>query len=320
MESDISRRSAIVAGAMTILLAACSRGSGSGANSVLRVGDQRGSIKSLLDTAGLLKDVPYPIEWAQFPVGAPLIEAMKAGAIDFGYVGSSTLTFGLAANVPLKAVSTWRFGGPGSALLVPPNSPIRTLADLKGRRIALVRGSPGHLLVAETLRSANIPFSAVTIINMNPADAKAALNARSIDAWAIWDPYFAIGQQQDHLHPIITSEHFGGEVETGAATPSAIADKRPQILDFITRVDRGFQWAAAHPEPFAAAFAADTGLSPEIAHIVKSRMKVTVEPIITDASIARHQHVADIYADIGLIPHRLDISKVYDRSFVIPAR
>lgn len=320
MQQGISRRHVLIAGAASAFLAACSRG-GDGkaaAGAVLRVGDQRGSIKSLLNAAGELRDVPYPVEWAVFPVGAPLVEAMKAGAVDFGYVGSSTLTFGLAAGVPLKAVSTWKMEGAGSALLVPPHSTIRTVADLRGKRIAVVRGSPGHLLVAEALRRAGVPITAVTIINMPPADAKAALGTGSVDAWSIWDPYFAIGQKQDRLRPITTGADFGSEVETGAATPAAITDKRPQILDFIARVDRGFRWAAAHPEPFIAAFAADTGLSLDIARIVKTRMKVTVEHSISDASIARHQEVADTYADLGVIPHRLDIAKVYDRSFVIP--
>lgn len=314
---SMDRRSVLTGAAAIVALAACSRGNGDAA-ATLRVGDQRGSIRSLLSGAGELADLSYPLEWAQFPVGAPLIEAMKAGAVDFGYVGSSTLTFGLAANVPLKAVSTWRFEGPGSALLVPPDSPIRTLADLSGRRIALVRGSPGHLLVAEALDRANIPVSSVTIVNMSPADAKAALGVGSVDAWSIWDPYFAIGEQQDRLRPLVTSADFGSEIETGVATPVAIVDKRPQLLDFITRVDRGWRWADAHPEKFIASYAAETGLSLDIARIVKTRMKVVMEPTISDASIARHQGVADIYANIGLIPRRLNIAEVYDRSFTIP--
>lgn len=317
-----ARRRTVLAGGLALMLApqitACSRGAEPKAGKrVLRVGDQRGSTRALLNAAGELASIPYPVEWALFAVGAPLIEAMKAGAVDFGYVGSSTMTFGLAANAPLKAISTWRIEGVGSALLVPPDSPIKTLADLRGKRIALVRGSPGHLLVAQALRSAGVPMDAVTIVNLAPGDAKAALGARAVDAWSIWDPYFAIGQQQDHLRLLVTSAQFGGEVETGVATLEAIADKRTALLDFIGRVQRGYAWAEANPEAFAKVFATDTGVPLEIARIVKSRVHIIVEPTISDVSIARHQRAADIYADLGVVPRHLDIAKVYDRSFVI---
>ena len=321
-EWNAQRRTVLAAGLALLLapqIVACSRKPESKAGRrVLRVGDQRGSTRALLNAAGELASIPYPVEWALFAVGAPLIEAMKAGAVDFGYVGSSTMTFGLAANAPLKAISTWQIEGVGSALLVPPDSSIRTLADLRGKRIAVVRGSPGHLLVAQALRSAGIPIDAVTIVNLAPGDAKAALGAHAVDAWSIWDPYFAIGQQQDHLRPLASSAQFGGEVETGVATLEAIADKRTELLDFIGRVRRGYAWAEANPEKYAEVFAKDTGVPLDIARIVKTRVHITVEPSISDASIARHQRAADIYADIGLIPHHLAIAKVYDRSFMMP--
>lgn len=299
-------------------VAGCSRSAGGGGRITLRVGDQRGSIKSLLAAAGELGGIPYPIEWAIFAVGAPLVEAMKAGAVDFGYVGSSTMTFGLAANAPLKAISTWRIRGVGSGLLVAADGPIRAVADLRGRRIAIVRGSPGHLLVAEALRSAHVPIAEVTLINLAPGDAKAALASGSIDAWSIWDPYFAIGEREDHLRAIATSAQFGGEIETGVATEAAIATKRAALLDFIGRVRRGYAWAERHPEDFARAYARDTGLPLDIARLVKSRIHIEVEPRVSDAVVAEHQRAADIYAEIGVIPGRLDIASVYDRSFVIP--
>lgn len=322
--SRIEQRRAMITGMVAAVLAApsivgCSRQAGHGGETVLRVGDQRGQTRSLLEAAGELTGVPYRIEWAIFAVGAPLIEAMKAGAVDFGYVGSSTMTFGLAARAPLKAITTWRMHGAGSGLLVGANSPIRSIADLRGKRIAIVRGSPGHLLVARALRSARVPIDAVTLLNLAPGDAKAALASGSVDAWAIWDPYLAIGEREDHLRVIATSEQFGGEIETGVATDDVIATKRAALLDFLGRVRRGYGWAERHPEEFARAFARDTGLPLDIARLVKSRIHVKVEPRISDAAVAEHQRAADVYADIGVIPRRLDVASVYDRSFVLPA-
>ena len=283
---------------------------------VLHVGDQRGSTRALLQGAGELDHVPYKIEWDVFPVGAPLIEAMKAGAVDFGYVGSSTMTFGLAAGAPIKAINVWRFDGPGSGILVAGNGPIKTVADLRGKRIAVVRGSPGHLLVIEALEQAGVPLKDVTIVNLSAGDAKAALTSGSIDAWSIWDPFLAIGEQQDHDRVIITS----AQLACGVASDSAIAAKRAQLLDFIGRVQRAYAWAEAHPEAAARSYAAETGVPLDIARIVRGRQHAVVLTSVTDEAIAAHQHAADLYARVGLIPKHIDIAQVYDRSFVIGGR
>lgn len=284
---------------------------------VLRVGDQRGATFSLLKAAGELDHVPYKIEWATFSVGAPLVEAIKAGAVDFGYVGSSTMTFGLASGAPLKAIGVWRFHGPGSGLMVRPDGPIQSLADLRGKRIAVVRGSPAHLFVAQLLRNTGIPNDAVTWVFLPPSDAKAAMAGRSIDAWAIWDPYLAIGEREDHLRVLATSEKVSSEVECAVASAQATLTKRAELLDFMARVRRAYRWSETHKEAFARAYAQETGLPIEIARIARGRMQVEVLQKITDEAIAQHQKGADLYADIGVIPKRIDIAQVYDRSFVL---
>lgn len=314
----LSRRTALLAAlGAAQSLAACSRPTASSSSVVLHVGDQRGAIRSLLRAAGELEAAPYRIEWNVFPVGAPLIEAMKAGAVDFGYVGSSTMTFGLASGAGLKAINVWRFTGLGSGLLVRGDGPIHGLGDLRGRRIAVVRGSPGHLLVVEALRAAKIPLDAVTLVFLSAGDAKAALASGSIDAWSIWDPYLAIAER-DGGRILATSQQLAPEVECGVASENAVARKRPQLLDFIARVQRAYAWSETHKEAMAEAYAADTGVPLDIARIVRGRMHVQVLPRVTDDAIATHQKAADVYADIGLIPRRIDIAKVYDRSFVLP--
>ena len=286
---------------------------------VLHIGDQRGSIHSLLKAAGELDHVPYAIEWDTFPVGAPLVEAIKDGAVDFGYVGASTVTFGLASGAPLKVVNVWRFHGPGSGLLVAGGGPIHSLADLRGKTIAVVRGSPGHLLVIEALQSAGVPLDAVKIVNLSPGDAKAALSSGAVDAWAIWDPYLAIGETQDHDRVLITSDKLAAEVECGVASEKATQTKRAELTDFLARVRRAWLWGEQHPDAVARAYAADTGVPLDLARLVRGRMKVEVLPQVTDEAIAVHQHDADLYAAIGLIPRRIDVAQTYDRSFVLPA-
>lgn len=318
MVQSLSRRAvALAAAPLALGLFGCSPGKA--ATTTLVVGDQRGATRSLLSAAGELEHVPYPLKWAIFPVGAPLIEAMKAGAVDFGYVGSSTMTFGLGAGGGLKAISVWRFTGPGSGLLVRGDGPIHTLADLRGRRITVVRGSPGHLLAVRALRAARIPLDAVTFVYLSAGDAKGAMATGAVDAWAIWDPYMAIAEQQDHARILTTSGQISPEVECGVASQTAIDSKRALLLDFIGRVRRAHDWAETHKEAMARAYAADTGVPLAIAEIVEGRSHVQVLPSVTDEAIALHQQAADLYAEIGLIPRRIDVSAIYDRSFTLAA-
>ncbi|MDE1149890.1 MAG: ABC transporter substrate-binding protein [Azospirillaceae bacterium] len=283
----------------------------------LRVGDQRGAVQVLLKAAGELENVPYRIEWALFPVGAPLVEALNADAIDFGYVGDATTTFALAAGARLKTINVWEFGQGGSAIVVPEAAPYRIAADLRGHRIGLVRGSPGHLLVVAALKQAGVPLSDVTLVYLSAADAKAALGSGSIDAWAIWDPYVAAAQLQDHMRILVNGKGVVSEVECGVASDGVIAAKRTQLVDFIGRVRRAYQWAETHRQEQAEAYARDTGTPIEVATLTFSRHEVAVLPAVTDAAIATHQAVADLYFEAGVIPRRVEVAQTYDRSFTL---
>ena len=121
------------------------------AQETLRVGDQKGNAQAVMEAAGVLKDVPYRIEWKEFAAAAPLLEAIGAGAIDTGLVGDAPFTFAAAANVPVKAITAIRQSGDGLAILVPETSAIKSFDDLKGKKIATGRGSVGHQLILAAL-------------------------------------------------------------------------------------------------------------------------------------------------------------------------
>ncbi len=314
-KNSLSRRKVLASGGAVVVAASAGRAV---AGDALRVGDQRGGTKALLQAAGLLDSIPYPIEWAVFPVGAPLVEAMNAGAVDFGYVGDATTTFGLASGVPIKAINVWRFHGVGSGLAVRNDGPIHSIADLPGKRIAVVRGSPGHLLIAAVLENANIPIASVNLVYLSAADAKGAFVGGAIDGWAIWDPYLAGAQLENNARVIITSDKVIEEVETGIATLDAIKTKRAQLLDFIGRTRKAYQWVSANKAAYAHVFAQQTGVTQPIADLSIQRQNIEVLSSVPDDAIALHQRVADIYFRIGLLSRKLDISQAYDRSFVIP--
>ena len=155
----------------------------------LRVGDQKGNARAVMEAAGVLNDVPYKIDWKEFPAAAPLLEALSAGAIETGLVGDAPFTFAAAAKVPVKAIAAIRQTREGLAILVPKGSEIKSFADLKGKKIGTGRGSVGHQLLLAALEKHGLTASDVQLVFLLPSDAKVAYSSGSIDAWSTWEPY-----------------------------------------------------------------------------------------------------------------------------------
>ena len=203
------------------------------AGATLVVGDQKGGSRALMEAAGVLADVPYTIEWREFPAAAPLLEALNAGAIDTGIVGDAPMIFAQAAGVPLKAIGAWRSDPVGTAIVAPAGSPIRTPADLKGKRIATGKGSIGHYLALVALESAGLATSDAEIVFLLPADAKAAFVSGAIDAWSSWDPYTSLVRLVDGATVVADGRGITSGLGFQVASEHAIATKRAALDDFL---------------------------------------------------------------------------------------
>jgi sulfonate transport system substrate-binding protein len=300
---------------LAMLVLACHAASAAAADVVVRIGDSKGVYKALLTAAGELDGLAYRVEWAEFPATAPALEALAAGAIDLRGSAAAPLIFAMASGAPLKAVAAYRLQGPREAvaLLVLPQSPIRTVQDLRGKRVGTNKGSVGHHLVLAALQRANIPFDQVTIQYLLPSEAKAALEGGSVDAWSTWDPYVSIGEVQDHLRPVV--DGTGLPITDGVLVTNveSIAGKRAALADFIARWARAQRWALEHSQAYAKLYASLTGLTLETTSQVIRHMNYDVVPI--DQAIMRdHQEVADLYLKAGVIHQRVDVSGAFDLS------
>ena len=284
------------------------------AETVLKVGDQRGNQRAVMEAANVLRDVPYRITWVEFPAAAPLIEAMNAEAIDAGVVGDAPFTFGFAAGVQMKVIATRRSTQQGLALLVKGDSPARTLADLKGKRIATGRGSIGHFLVLAALRRAGLPDDAVHWAFMLPADARTALIAGSVDAWSTWEPYTSQLEVVDGARQILNGEGLTPGQGFQIASQAAIAGKRDALGDFITRITVARRWANGHPDAYAESWAKLMGFPVGVPQHWFARTREDVA-VIDDRSIRDEQAVIDIYAAAGLLRNRIEAKDAFDPSF-----
>ncbi|AWN45155.1 aliphatic sulfonates ABC transporter substrate-binding protein [Methylobacterium terrae] len=289
------------------------------AETVLRVGDQKGGSRALMEAAGVLDGLPYRLEWREFPAAAPLLEALNAGAIDTGIAGDAPFTFAAAAGAPIKAIFAIRQNQAGLALLVRPDSPVRSFADLKGRRIATGRGSIGHMLVLAQGESAGWGPGDVALSFLLPADAQMALTSGAIDAWATWEPYTSQLEVSGRARIVADGRGLTPGLSFQIARDDAIASKRPALEDFVRRLAQARVWGTAHQQAFARRWSALIGLPEAVPLAWFRRADIRPAPI-DEGVIADEQRVADLYHRAGLIPRRLEAPSVFDPSFGDAAR
>ena len=284
------------------------------AQTTLRVGDQKGNSQAVMEAAGVLKDVPYKIEWKEFPAAASLLEALGAGAIETGLVGDAPFTFAAAANVPVKAIAAVRQSRDGLAVLVPEQSSIKSFDDLRGKKIATGRGSIGHQLILAALEARGWKPDDVQIAFLAPSDAKVAYTQGSIDAWSTWEPYVSQEEVLFKSRRVITGESLTPGLGFQVATPTAIKDKRPELEDFVRRLAAARAWSAGNVSSYAETWGKLMNIPTSVPLNWLTRAKIRITPI-DDAVIADEQTTIDLYFRSGLIKQKLNAADIVDRSF-----
>lgn len=287
-------------GSLALIAAMAVSACGGATRPVLKVGSQRGGTKALMLSSGALDGASYTVEWSEFPAAQNLLEAVGAGAIDVGLAGDAPFQFAYQSGSPIKAISaqsTLPTPREALAIVVPAQSAVRSLADLRGKRVATTRGSIGHYLVLRALDAAKLPFDAVRITFLSPSDAKAAFSSGAVDAWSVWVPYLsaAIGEGAR----VVVDEHdlfrgYGFEV----AGDQAIAAKRDLLRDFVKREGTALEWAAAHPDAYAQVLARETGLPPDVARLMVEKSLRRAVPI-DDRLVADQRTVFDTFRRAG---------------------
>ncbi len=276
-----------------------------GAPAQLRIGFQKSAVNLVLVKQAGVLEKRWPatrVQWVEFPAGPQLLEALAVGSLDFGLTGDSPPVFAQAAGKPLLYVAAEPSKPLSSAILVKPASPLATLADLKGLRVALQKGSSAHFLLVRAVEKAGLAWSDIQPVYLPPSDARAAFERDSVDAWAIWDPFYAATEVDLKPRVLATGQGLSGNHSFYLASP-AFAEQHPlalQVLfDALTAAD-----AFVHAERAQAVqqIAAFSGLPvPVVQLFLQRRPRSPVGPL-TPAIVAEQQLVADSFARLGLIP------------------
>ena len=280
------------------------------ADNVIRIGYQKYGTLVLLKARGSLEKRLAPlhveVKWTEFPAGPQLLEGLNVGSIDFGIAGEAPPIFAQAAGADLVYVGSEPSASAGEAILVPKDSPIRTVAELKGKKVALNKGSNVHFLLVKLLEKAGVQYKDIDTVFLTPADARAAFERGSVDAWAIWEPFLAAAQRQTGAriladgNGVVSNHQFFLASRTYAVRR---ADVVAIVLEELAIVD---QWAKTNPKEAAAALQPQIGLDQPTLELALSRGGYGVAPM-NDAVLAEQQGIADTFYDLRLIPKHINV-------------
>ena len=276
----------------------------------LRIGYQKNGSLVILRRQGTLEALLGPggttVQWVEFTAGPPMLEALNAGAIDFGATGDMPPIFAQAAGADLVYVGAQPIRGVSSAILVPRDAPIQSLADLKGKRVAFTKGSSAHHVVIKALDRAGLKPSDIQPINLQPSDAAAAFRTRGIDAWSIWDPFYAIAELDPGTRVLTTAEGLAPTSYFFLARRAFAAAEPGTVSALLDAINGAARWAASHPDELAALMAEVTGVPLPAQQLAAPRGVYVVQPVDEEV-IARQQGIADTFHRLRVIPTRVDV-------------
>ncbi|WP_413733879.1 aliphatic sulfonate ABC transporter substrate-binding protein [Sodalis sp. RH21] len=310
--SRAPRRLIYIAAALLALLTHIS----ARADTELRIGYQKSStLMTLLKLQGTLeKDLGrqgVKVSWYEFSSGLPLLESLNIGNVDVSAdVADTVPVFAQAAGANLTYFAREEPSPDAQAILVPQASPLKTLADLKGKRIAVTKAAGSHYLLIAALAKAHLTFKDITPAYLTPADGRAAFETGKVDAWVTWEPFVASAQRQQNARVLSEGQGLASYQRYYLAS-TAYAQSHPEILDLIYRqLENTGTWIKAHPADAAKLLGPLWG-NLDVATVEQANAHRTylVKPVTPD-SLGEQQHIADAFFDAGLLPKRIDAQAV----------
>lgn len=267
---------------------------------VLPILKERGNLETALKNQGV------KVKWVEFPAGPQLLEGLNVGSISFGEAGEAPPIFAQAAQSDLVYVANQPAASKAEALIVPKDSNIQTVQDLKGKRVVLNKGSNVHYLLLKLLEANHLKLDDIQVVYLPPADARAAFERGAVDAWVIWDPFFAAAEQQIGARVLATGENLVSNHQFYLADRK-FAQQNPDIIKtVVNELNTTTQWVAQHPDDAAKYLEKPTGLPLNVLKSSISRMGLGVNPI-SDSVTQKQQAVADAFYQQKLIPNKINI-------------
>jgi sulfonate transport system substrate-binding protein len=303
----------VVGAALALALPVGAWSQASGDLAQLRIGFQKAAVNLVIVKQQGVLEKRFPntkVQWIEFPAGPQLLEALSVGALEFGLTGDSPPVFAQAAGKDLLYVGAEPSKPLSSAIVVQQDSKLRTLSDLKGKRVALQKGSSAHYLLVRALEKGKLKWGDITPIYLAPAEARAAFEKGAVDAWVIWDPFYAAIELAQKPRLLTTGEGLSGNSSFYLAS-RPFTEKHPQVLNVLfeelTRADAYVQSNRKESAQLVTDF---SGLSLATVHLfISRRPKSPVGPISAQI-VADQQRVADAFHQLDLIPRPVKVAEI----------
>ncbi|MGO7873543.1 sulfonate ABC transporter substrate-binding protein [Rhizobium leguminosarum] len=283
------------------------------ADKVVRIGYQKYGTLVLLKGKGTLEkkleSIGYTVEWTEFPGGPQLLEALNAGAVDFGSTGETPPIFAQAANAPLVYIAHEPPAPRGEAILVPKDSPIKSVAELKGKKVAFNKGSNVHYLLVKALEEVGLTYEDVEPSFLAPADGRAAFEKGAVDAWVIWDPFQAAAEVAVEARELRNGEGIVPNHQFYLGTKSLVdghAEAIDVLIDAISEID---EWTKSDTAAAAAELSPSVGIPEPVLVKALERQSYGVKSL-DDTVVAQQQNIADTFFKLKLIPKEVTIADV----------
>ncbi|MBP2572969.1 sulfonate transport system substrate-binding protein [Agrobacterium tumefaciens] len=261
---------------------------------------QQGVIEKALEAKGV------KVSWVEFTAGPPLVEALNVGSINVGWTGDAPPIFGQAAGSAIVYVAALPSNGKGEAIFTKPESGIKSVADLKGRKVGVGKGTSAHNLLVAALEKNGLKFSDIEVVYLSPADAAAAFASDKIEAWAVWDPFYAIAETRYKPVTLARTSDVLAVSTYFLANRDYAKSHADTINTTIDALGEAAKWSTANRDKVAAALHEVTGVPLEAQTLAANRSEFGITKI-DDKIVASQQETADRFYRLGLIPKQISI-------------
>ena len=303
----------ITSAVLSVSIVAAAVSASYGQDKVVRIGFQKYGKLVLLKGKGSLEEklrpFGYKVSWTEFPSGPPLLEALNVGAIDFGIAGETPPIFAQAAGAPLVYLAYDPPAPKGEAILVPRDSPLKSVADLKGKKIALNKGSNVHYLLVKALEKAGLKYTDIQTVFLAPADALAAFTRGSVDAWVIWDPYEAAAEASTGARILSDGTGLVANHQFYFSSKKFLDENGKAVDVVLEALNEADDWTRNNIDAVAEQLSPSVGLPASVLAVSLKRESYGILPI-SDEVIASQQRIADTFLALGLLPKAITVSNL----------
>ncbi|MEN1969453.1 sulfonate ABC transporter substrate-binding protein [Lentibacillus sp. N15] len=296
------------------IVTGCSNQGGTSADAkqdnVIRIGYQKNGPLLILKSLGTLEkrlnSLNYTVEWKEFQAGPALVEALHAGSIDFGRTGNSPVIFAQAAGTPFKIIAAGKSKFEGSGILVPKDSDIKKIADLKNKTVSFAKGSSSHYLLIKALENAGLQYTDITPAFLSPGDARIAFEQGEVDAMVVWDPYTASTELFSDATLLVNGEGFTTDRDFFITNDQFALDHQELIDVVMEEIEASSDWANSNHDELVSMLSSVLKLEEDTIQKAVERRTYGVDPISSDI-VQEQQAIADTFCRLNIIPKEIDV-------------